>query len=293
MPFGSNSFFLYSLFVRRTLAVALLSTSCLAIADAKEATDLGDWVWNDPKAVDIPGVTHHTIESPSMNRTVGFNVYLPPQYHSAPDRRFPVVYFLHGAYGTETSDAGLAYLVDAEIKAKRIPPVIYVFPNGGKLSKYRDWKNENVRSETMLMKELLPHIDKEFRTIAQGLRRGICGFSMGGGGALRLALKYPDQFCAAASLAAAFDENPEGHSGDNVFVHAKNNQLAIQKGLALSLVIGSEDFLQKRHPAFLSLLDELEIQYTHRQLDGVGHKLGLYTQHSGVEIIRFLSSIEP
>jgi enterochelin esterase-like enzyme len=50
-----------------------------------------------------------------------------------------VVYFLHGSTGTEGSDAGLARYVDAAISAGRIAPVIYVFPNGGADSYYRDW----------------------------------------------------------------------------------------------------------------------------------------------------------
>jgi S-formylglutathione hydrolase FrmB len=270
-------------------ALTMIAFCAIVFASTASAQDAGNWVWNDPKVVSIPGVTHHTINSPSMKRTVGFNVYLPPHYETESDRRFPVVYFLHGAGGTETSDAGLAWQVAAEIKAGRIEPCIYVFPNGGKRSGYRDWEDQNVKSETLIMKELIPRVDKKFRTINDGRRRGICGFSMGGGGALRLALKYPDQFCAAASLAAAFDGDDKGHNGDNVHVYAKQNQQAIRNSLALSLVVGSEDFLQKRHPAFLSLLKELRIKYSYRQLDDVGHNLGLYNKHSGADMIRFIA----
>ena len=52
------------------------------------------------------------------------------------------------------------------------------------------------------------HIDQEYRTINRSAARGICGFSMGGGGAMRLTLKYPDLFGAAASLAASLEQSP-------------------------------------------------------------------------------------
>jgi len=109
-----------------TVLVVFLLPALLAFGQEDE-----QWKWNDPREKLPPGVQHGTIESPSMMRTVGFNVYLPPEYTAEPERRFPVVYFLHGAGGTESSDVGFAYRVHSEVKAGTIPPVIYVFPNGG------------------------------------------------------------------------------------------------------------------------------------------------------------------
>lgn len=113
----------------------MLRVPCFAAEDPET------WKWNDPKDFNIPGLRHGVIESTAMKRSVGYNIYLPPQYENEPTRRFPVVFFLHGAGGTESSDAGLAYTVHAEVKAGTIPPVIYIFPNGGKTSGYRDWTN--------------------------------------------------------------------------------------------------------------------------------------------------------
>ncbi len=262
----------------------------IPVAAQEAVREPSDWLWNDPREVTIPGVTHHTLESQSMKRTVGFNVYLPRPYHDDPDRRFPVVYFLHGAGGTETSDAGLARLVDEEIQAGRIEPCIYVFPNGGKRSGYRDWQSGNVLSETLIMKELIPHVDREFRTIADRRQRGICGFSMGGGGALRLALKYPQHFCAAASLAAAIDDGAEGHAGENVFTYLQQNSEKIRSSLKLWMVVGDQDFLFSRHAPFVSELDQRDVSHSYRVLQGEGHNLGRYTEFSGVDMIRFLAA---
>ena len=93
----------------------------------------------------------------------------------------------------------------------------------------------------------------------------------------------------AASLAAAFDDDVEGHDGDNVYAYAEQNQSAIRNSVALSLVVGTEDRLQKRHPKFLRLLKELNIVHSYRQLDGVGHNLGLCTKHASADMVRFVA----
>jgi len=181
-----------------------------------------------------------------MKRTVGFSIYLPPQYEKEPNRRFPVVYFLHGATGTESSDTGLARYVDAAIASGRIAPVIYVFPNGGAGSYYRDWPENYVRAETMLVRELLPFVDQHYRTIDRSPSRGICGFSMGGSGAIRLVLKYPGLFCTAAALAGAIDKAPEDFGGDNCYRHASALTQKQRESLYLLMVIGGDDFLLPR-----------------------------------------------
>ncbi len=224
-----------------------------------------------------------------MKRTVGFNVYLPPQYEQEPARRFPVVYFLHGSTGTESSDAGLARHVHAEILAGRIDPVIYVFPNGGAESYYRDWPDSTVKAETLLVRELLPMIDRDYRTLDRPGARGICGFSMGGDGAIRLALKYPDLFGTAASLAAALEQSPEASGGDNCFGDARALSPEGRGRLYLYIVIGKDDFLYPRHGPFVALLDELGIRYTYVVHSRVTHNLGVYTELSGEAMIEHLS----
>ncbi|HTI72606.1 MAG TPA: alpha/beta hydrolase-fold protein [Candidatus Limnocylindria bacterium] len=269
------------------ITVALFSRSSRA-ADEKNPEN---WKWNDPKELGITGLHHATLESPSMKRTVGYQVYLPPQYEKEPSRRFPVVLFLHGAGGTESSDAGLAASVHREVVAGTIDPVIYVFPNGGQTSGYRDWKEErgNVKSETLLIRELIPEVDRLYRTIATSESRGICGFSMGGGGAVRLCLKYPEIFGAAASLAAALDESATANDGDNCYQHASALSPANRARLRLYLVVGEDDFLYPRHPPFLKHTKELGIATTWVVHSQMGHDLGALTRFSGVAMIRQLS----
>jgi len=265
-------------------ALALLTTTLFAAEDPES------WKWNDPMELNIPGLRHETIESASMKRAVGYCIYLPPQYEKEPERRFPVVFFLHGAGGTESSDApGFARLVHVEVTAGTIAPVIYVFPNGGKTSGYRDWTNANVKSETLLIRELLPHIDHEFRTLARPEARGICGFSMGGGGALRLSSKYPDLFGSASSLAAAIEKSADANGGDNSYQHASALAKEHKDALRLFMVVGEDDSLYKVHPPFAQHLKENGIAYTLVTHSKVGHDLGKLTALSGTEMIRHLA----
>jgi endo-1,4-beta-xylanase len=266
-----------------------IAAPCGSAEAPPDLKDPGNWKWNDPRDLKIPGLHHGTIESASMNRTVGFNIYLPPQYDREPGRRFPVVYYLHGSTGTESSDAGFANFVQAEVVAGSIDPVIYVFPNGGAESGYRDWPDGNVKAETLIIRELIPRIDADYRTIAGSGARGICGFSMGGQGALRLALKYPNLFCTAGSLAAGLEKTPDEHGGDNCYQLASKLDESQRAALFLYLVIGDEDFLFSRHGPFISHLHDLGIRYTYVVHSGVKHDLGAYSRLSARGMIEHIS----
>lgn len=242
--------------------------------------------WNDLDHPSIPGVTHGILHSASMDRDVGYNVALPPGYDDS-NRRYPVVYFLHGAGGTESSDAGgFSALVQKEIAAKRIPPVICVFPNGG-MSGYRDHPETKVMVETMLIQELMPLIEQKYRTIASAEGRAICGFSMGGGGAMRLAVKYPNLFSAGASWAASF-----GRSNDSTSAAAlvKENAEKIRGHVRLLCIVGDKDFTQGSHPAFLDALKDAKLPVEYRVLPGVDHNLGAYYEQTGMELVDFVTA---
>lgn len=273
------------------LSFLLLLVPCgAALGQPHDGDSPDDWKWNDPRPLNIPGAKHGTIESKSMGRTVGYCIFLPPGYDENVEQRYPVVYFLHGSGGTENSDVGFSHNVLRQIRAGSIAPVIYVFANGGKKSGYRDWDDGNVKSETMIMRELIPHIDKEYRTLANRCSRAIAGFSMGGGGALRLATKYSERFCAAASLAAGIDADSEDHGGDNVLSHVEKAVDSIRDGVALMMVVGDQDILYERHGPLIAKLDELDIRYDYVVLPGESHNLKRYTELKAAELIQFLSA---
>jgi endo-1,4-beta-xylanase len=234
-------------------------------------------------------MVHGELFSNSMGRTVGYNVYLPPSYDHETKRRYPVVYFLHGASGTERSDVGFGYLAREEIAAGTIGEVIYVFPNGGAYSGYVDWPNENVKAETLLVRELIPHIDATYRTLSTREGRAAAGYSMGGAGATRLAAKHPELFCAVASLAGAFDLAPQGaetRAMPDWFVEHADQ---LRDRLALMFVVGGRDRLLTRHHRLLTVLDEHRLPYVYAVHPEIAHNLGQLTQHYGRDMIRWLA----
>ncbi|MEZ5393800.1 MAG: alpha/beta hydrolase-fold protein [Bryobacterales bacterium] len=149
--------------------------------------DPSTWQWNIP--IELPHLKHGVVHSASMDRDVGYNIYLPPGYTEHPYTRYPVVYYCHGATGSETSDTPVVEYVRSEIAAGRIGEVLYVFVNAGHYGGYRDNPENNVLAETYLIRELIPEIDRRYRTIATRNGRALMGFSMGGGGAVRLGPK--------------------------------------------------------------------------------------------------------
>src|SRR5436190_1973452 len=160
--------------------------------------------WDNPLKDAVPGVEHRTFRSASMKVDVGYNIYLPPGYAAAAaDRRYPVIYWLHGLGGNETSGMFPTAIVDRAIKDKSIPPLIVVFVNGGPRTRYHDSTDGKIMAEPLVAKELIGHIDQTFRTIASPDGRAISGMSMGGNGSLKFAFKYPELFSSAVAFAPA------------------------------------------------------------------------------------------
>lgn len=143
------------------------------------------------------------MNSSLMNQVVKFSIYLPPDYYVS-NRRYPVVYLLHGYGDNETGWVQFGEadrIADAGINAGELPPMIIVMPNGGASWFVNDYQNK-VRYEDMFVQELIPHIDSMFRTRTEREFRAISGLSMGGFGSLTLAMHHPNLFASCAALSA-------------------------------------------------------------------------------------------
>src|SRR5262249_32456676 len=145
-----------------------------------------DMVWFNISKNPQPGTVHKGYHSAAMNVEVGYYIYLPPGYESS-SKRYPVVYWLHGRNHTEASDSyPIGYLSDG-IAAGKLAPMILVYASGGSQTNYCDSYDGKYKAETTVIKELIPHIDKTYRTIPNRNGRSLQGMSMGGFGAMRLA----------------------------------------------------------------------------------------------------------
>lgn len=120
-------------------------------------------------------------------------VYLPPCYDQLPERRFPVLYLIHGQnYNNDQWDRlGADETADALIASGEIPPFIMVFPRD------RSWAQPTEdRFGEVLVTSLIPHIDQEYRTLPDRAYRAIGGLSRGAGWAVHLGLKEWELFGA-------------------------------------------------------------------------------------------------
>ena len=135
-----------------------------------------------------------SFQSALMNTSIGYYIYIPDAYQEQPDKRFRTVYYLHGGRpGNEAREAFIAHYVHEVFKNPSIDPAIYVFVNGGELSHYNSDELSSY-GEDVFIKELIPHIDHNYRTVAGRMGRGLEGFSQGGRAATRYMFKYPDLF---------------------------------------------------------------------------------------------------
>jgi len=175
---------------------------------------VGPTAWSNVPNTTVPHVTHHTFQSASVGQEVGYSIFLPPGYEQS-GRTYPVVYFLHGAGGNENGGARtlVPTLVDA-MAVGALPPFLIVFPNGGQATWYADSHDGKIPVETMIVRELIPHIDATYRTIAQRSGRAISGMSMGGFGAIVLGMKHPTLFSSVVAYAPAFIEVLRGPTGE-------------------------------------------------------------------------------
>src|SRR5437667_10025389 len=115
---------------------------------------------------------------------------MPPNYVTA-SVRYPVVYWLPGGGCNEEPDSlsiaqGLLGGIDAAIRKGKLPPLIFVIVNGGRYTRYYDSLDGSIMMETTVIKELIPHIDSTYRSLATRDGRAVQGRARGGRGRLKL-----------------------------------------------------------------------------------------------------------
>jgi enterochelin esterase-like enzyme len=128
-------------------------------------------------------------------------VLLPPDYDSS-NERYPVVYYLHGHGSNATEMLSFEQTLFKAMEADKAARFILVAVDGDNKLGGSFYVNSqyNGRYEDYITQELVPSIDKRYRTLAAAQSRGIMGFSMGGFGALNLGLSHPDLFGAVWAL---------------------------------------------------------------------------------------------
>jgi putative tributyrin esterase len=150
----------------------------------------------------LNSVTVQTVnfQSQLIGRLLPYNVILPRGY-ALPGRRYPVLYLLHGHGGDHSS-----WIAHTKVKEYLTNFDLVIVTPEAQDGWYTDSAtDEHEKFESFLVNELIPDVEKRFRVIPERRARAIAGYSMGGYGALKFGLKYPQLFAFAGSLSGAFD----------------------------------------------------------------------------------------
>lgn len=141
----------------------------------------------------------NVFHSHSLGRDVHYLVLLPHDYRSG--HSFPVLYLLHGLYGDYKN---WDTRTGIEKYAKPMPFLI-IMPDADDSWYTNSASAPGDKFEDYIAKDLISEIDAKYRTIRERRARAVAGLSMGGYGAVKLALKYPELFAFAGSLSGAFN----------------------------------------------------------------------------------------
>lgn len=239
--------------------------------------------------VKLNGFQNYKLNSKLTNREMPYRVILPANYNNSNEKTFyPVIYLLHGLTGHFDNWTDRTKLTEY---AKKYNYII-VTPEGGD-----GWYTDSVsvpadKYESYIIQELIPEVDKKFRTIADREHRIIAGLSMGGYGAVKFGLKYPEKFILVGSFSGALgivslpskatitfpsiknvfgeDESPTRKNNDIFRVVRESTNEQIKALPFIYFDCGTEDFLFQSNRDFADLLIEKKIKHEFRQLPG-GH----------------------
>lgn len=250
------------------------------------------------------------VASAAMHKTLRVAVTIPASY-SAGNTRYPTLYLLHGGSGSfgdwhqKTTEKGLIQ------RLANAYDLIIVTPGVGPASYYYDSPLlDSVRYETYVIKELIPQIDKTYRTHARKESRAITGLSMGGHGAIVLSAKYPELFVAAGSMSGVMNidtrmwrvpvdfrnlrqEGQKEMLGTIEYDAPFSEYTAVglvkkihENGLALILDCGTDDFLIDTNRQMHQLLLDLKTPHEYTERPGA-HTWEYWTEALPVHVLFF------
>ncbi|MEE8349632.1 MAG: alpha/beta hydrolase-fold protein [Acidobacteriota bacterium] len=271
-------------------------------------------------------VEFHEFNSTALGGTAHYSIFLPARYDQDPDQSFPAIYVLHGMNNDHTTWTNPRYgniplSVEDLLKSGDIPSFVMVHPYGENPF-FTDYSDGTKKYEEFINQELLQEIESTFRIKADRSNRSLAGTSLGGYGALKLAMKNPDLYSSvtAGSPIILLGEDPSqlilgsssgavrrfGGLFNPVFGtpfdqdHWMANSIeslartADLKNLNIYFSYGTEDRYRNMFPMEkgLDVLDQIlterDIPHTRKVYQGEPHGWVLIQNHMG-EILEFLT----
>jgi endo-1,4-beta-xylanase len=282
------------------LVCLCLSFSSLEAVQPKKKKVVPEFKWVNPSNFKHNHLHHKTFVSPSMSLEVGYHIYLPPSYESNSQKRFPVIYYLHGGRpGSESKSIKLVPLMHDAMSTGQVAEMIYVFVNGGKVSHYNMPKLGSM-GEDIFVKELIPHIDSSYRTIAKREGRGIEGFSQGGRGTTRIMFEHPQLFISCAPGGSGYETEKKisesgGYENEKLFFGPGYNtwdrakKYAKTKSPTLNIMfhVGTAGFNYQNNLAYMKFMDELSIPYQKVIVPDAPHSAMKIYEKEGLTLMKF------
>ena len=209
--------------------------------------------------------------SSSLAAEGSFFVYLPPGYAST-TRRYPVLYLLHGRNGHATAflEIGIQESLDRLIADRAIPPMIAVMIQDR--SGLNNWRDLGTRHSATYVVEVQELIDRMLRTIPMRAARAIAGSSMGGFGAMNVALTNPLRFAVVESWLGFFNNLEGAVRADQPVISRLGLHAFLYGAAADPVAVPAED------PAFAAELREAGAQAESAIYPG-GHSLEKVREH--------------
>lgn len=259
-----------------------LSALLLAAAFSLHAQEVKE---QDPAAhqarvFPIP-VEHLYFHSQVLDVDKNFSVMLPRSYSKETERRYPVVYMLHGAGENDWEWANIPVSMISEALTMAYndgaaAECIVVFPNANEAGHMGYFNQPDWKYEDYFFNELMPLIDKRYRTISDKGHRAIGGLSMGGGGSFNYGMRHPELFSSVYAISAAvspalFDSAqanpsvlPQTMNGGNYDA----GQIEAAKSVNFVLDCGDDDFLFDANVATYQLMKKNGMKVQFRCFDG-------------------------
>jgi enterochelin esterase-like enzyme len=244
-------------------------------------------------------VVVRSLWSRALKHSVRTLVYLPPSYR--PDGPpLPTLYFLHGTPGTPDSlfALGVPEQLDQLIESGGAPAMIVVAPSGGRRPESdTEWDDSvadaGARWGTFVTRDLVNAIDNDYATKPGRRSRAIAGISMGGYGAINLALGHSDRFGIAASWSGYFVSNTpdvDGPQGSSTW-RARSPLLSVaqraptlrRQPVATSFYSGRADRFFAENVSFSETLTRLGIPHRFRAVAG-GHDASVWRAQLTTEL---------
>ena len=297
--------------IKKIIGILVCIAGFASISFSQKSRLPYDGGWST-QAVDAQNVKQYGFRSKLVKQLVNYHVFIPKQLRSYTGP-MPTLIWLHGSFSTLQGIKPISTYFQKAMDEKKLRPMVIVFPHGLNQSLWVNSKSGKYPVEDVLVKEIIPDLKNHFNFRPDRVKPMIAGFSMGGYGAARLHIKYPELFSNAIAIAGGpLNEDFKTTSGNEqqreillreVFdgdmnyyrsVNPRGEALKVSKktykpNLSLAIVVGDKDKTFEENKRFSNYLNKLRIKHQYTVLQNVDHNMKQVFQVGSEQIFQILN----